>query len=103
MPKLVLERLSQKCPMTFPTMFQASSVYKSCKWKYSSAYMGTKGDQLQCRHLCQKFGVEGLSKQCPMTFQQYFRPLVCIKVANLASLKPRGVVGGGGGGGGGWE
>ena len=35
--KFVVEKLSKQCPMTFLTMFQASSVYKSCKWKLSAA------------------------------------------------------------------
>ena len=40
--KFGVEKLSKQCLMTFLTMFQASSVYKSCKWKLSAAYdMGT--------------------------------------------------------------
>ena len=38
--------LSKQCPMTFPTMFQASSVFKSYKWKHSAAngnYSGSGG------------------------------------------------------------
>ena len=34
---------SEQCPMSFPTMFQASSVYKSCKWKLSAAYGNYSG------------------------------------------------------------
>ena len=41
--KLGVEKLSKQCPMTFPTMFQASSVYKSCKWKFSAAYGNYSG------------------------------------------------------------
>ena len=50
--------------MIFTTIFQASSFFKSCKWKHSAAYMGNKGNQLQHRRLCQFFfeGGEGLSK-----------------------------------------
>ena len=40
---LGVEGLSKKCPMTFPTMFQASSVYKSCKWKHSATYGNYSG------------------------------------------------------------
>ena len=35
--KFGVEKLSKQCLMTFLTMFQASSVYKSCKWKLSAA------------------------------------------------------------------
>ena len=35
--KLGVEKLSKRCPMTFLTMLQTSSVYKSCKWKLSAA------------------------------------------------------------------
>ena len=41
--KLGVEGLSNQCPMTFPTMFQASSIYKSCKWKLSAAYGNYSG------------------------------------------------------------
>ena len=37
-PKFWVEKLSKQCPMTYLTMFQASSVYKSFKLKHSSAY-----------------------------------------------------------------
>ena len=40
---LGVEGLSKKCPMTFPAMFQASSVYKSCKWKHSATYGNYSG------------------------------------------------------------
>ena len=43
---LGVEGLSKKCPMTFPTMFQASSVYKSCKWKHSATYGNYSGPGL---------------------------------------------------------
>ena len=33
----------KQCPMSFPTMFQASSVYKSCKLKLSAAYGNYSG------------------------------------------------------------
>ena len=61
-----------KMSMTFPTMFQASNVYKNCKWKHSSAYMEIKVDQLQHRRLCQKFGVKDFQKG-PMTFPTMFQ------------------------------
>ena len=35
--KFWVKNLSKQCLMTFLTMFQASSVYKSCKWKLSAA------------------------------------------------------------------
>ena len=35
--KFWMEKLSKQCPMTYLTMFQASSVYKSFKWKLSAA------------------------------------------------------------------
>ena len=38
-----VEGIAKKCPMTFPTMFQASSVYKSCKWKHSATYGNYSG------------------------------------------------------------
>ena len=41
--KFGVEKLSKQCPMTFLTMFQASSVYKSCKWKLSAAYGNYSG------------------------------------------------------------
>ena len=43
-------------------------------------HMATKGNQLQCRRLCQKIGLEGLFKKCPITLQECFRPLVFIKL-----------------------
>ena len=36
-------KLSKQCPMTFPTMFQACSVYKSCKRMYSSSFGNYSG------------------------------------------------------------
>ena len=41
--KLRVGGLSNQCPMTFPTMIQASSIYKSCKWKLSAAYGNYSG------------------------------------------------------------
>ena len=41
--KFSLEGLSQECPMTFPTMFPASSVFKSCKRKHSAAFGNYSG------------------------------------------------------------
>ena len=35
--KLGVEKLCKQWPMTFPTMLQASSIYKNCKWKLSAA------------------------------------------------------------------
>ena len=40
---LRMEGLSQQCPMTVTTMFQAFSLYKSCKWKHSAAYGNYSG------------------------------------------------------------
>ena len=41
--KFGVEKLSKQCPMTFLTMFQASTVYKSCKWKLRTASWNYSG------------------------------------------------------------
>ena len=40
---LGVEGLSKKCPMTFPKMFQASNIYKSCKRRTRTAYWNYSG------------------------------------------------------------
>ena len=65
-------------------------VSMSFKWKHSAAYMGN-GHQLQHQRLCQKWGLDGLSKQCPMTFPRMFQASSVYESCKFGFLEtPRG-------------
>ena len=89
--KIGLEGPFQKCSMTFQAMLQASSIYKGCKWKHSSAY-GNQRQPTATQTLMPKIWSGRTFINIPCHSQQCSRPLVSIKVAKGGIVQHMGTI-----------